>query len=424
VSQAAAPKLTAYVTVAALGLLSALVLGRAELAVLAAPFLALVACGLVVARRPSIRVALLPERERALEGDTIGLEIELESDVSVEALDVFVSLPPGLEPAEDDRNPFSARLASGRPTPVELRLRCTRWGMFRLSRIVLRARDRLGLFVFEQTIETPAVLRVYPREEQLRTLLYPRETGLGAGDVVSRRKGEGVEFADLRPFVHGDQVRRVNWRATARRGELWVSELHPERNADVVIFLDTFAEARRADGGTLDQAVRGAFALARRYLAHRDRVGVVSSGGVLNWLVPGSGLMQLYRIVDSLLGTEVVASHARGDVSAIPARILPPRALVVALAPLLDERAVRGLLDLRARGFDLVVMEVSAVPYVAAAQGELERLAHRLWMLERARLRALYLNAGVPVVEWPEGTPLAAAIQGVSEFRRGRHARA
>jgi uncharacterized protein (DUF58 family) len=425
VSQSATPKLTAYVTLATLGLLAALVFGRAGLAVLAAPFLAILAFGLVLARRPSIRVGLEQERERALVGDTVTLAIELESEVAVEALDVVVSLPPGLEPAGDDRNPFSTRLEARRGFRREIRVRCTRWGAFRLSPIVLRARDRLSLFVFEQTIETSAVLKVYPREEALRTLLYPRDTGLFAGDVVSRLKGEGVEFADLRPFVHGDQVRHVNWRATARRGELWVSELHPERNADVIVFLDTFAEAQRAGEGTLDQAVRAVFALARRYLARRDRVGIVSSGGVLEWVRPGSGVLQLYRIVDLLLDTEVVTSHARGDVSAIPPRILPPKALVVALSPLLDERAVAGLLDLRARGYDVVVVEVSPVPYVEVAQDEIGRLAGRLWMLERARLRALYLEAGVPIVEWREGAPLAAAIQGVSEFRRGgRHVRA
>ena len=421
--QAATPKLAACATLAALGLLAALVFGRAGLAVLAAPFLAIVVAGLAVARKPSIVVSLEAERDRVLEGDTLRLEIELESGVTVEALDVLVAVAPELEPIGEARNPFSTRLVAHRPLRREIRLRCARWGVFRLSPVVLRARDRLGLFVYEQTIQTGAAVKVYPHEEALRALLYPRETGVFAGDVVSRQKGDGLEFADLRPFVPGDRLRRVNWRATAKRGELWVAELHPERNAEVVVFLDTFAEARRADGGTLDQAVSAAFALVRRYLAHRDRVGLVSFGGVLDWVVPGSGLLQLYRIVDSLLQSEVVMSHAGGDVGAIPARILPPKALVVALSPLLDERAARALLDLRARGFDVVVREVSPLPFVGAGPAELDRLAHRLWMLERARLRAVYLGAGVPVVEWREGTPLAAVLQGVSEFRRsGRHA--
>src|SRR4029079_11108347 len=85
-------------------------------------------------------------------------------------------------------------------------------------------------------------LRVYPREERLRQLVRPARTQLGAGNQVSRSRGDVIEFADLRPFNAGDRLRLIHWRASARRGELWVTELHPERNADVVIFLDTFAE--------------------------------------------------------------------------------------------------------------------------------------------------------------------------------------
>ena len=51
-------------------------------------------------------------------------------------------------------------------------------------------------------------------------------------------------------------MKRVNWRASARRGELWVNESHPERNTDVILFVDSFAEARLGDEGTLDLAVR------------------------------------------------------------------------------------------------------------------------------------------------------------------------
>ena len=67
----------------------------------------------------------------------------------------------------------------------------------------------------------------------------------------------------------GDLARRVNWRASARRGELWVNEYHPERNSDVIIFVDSFAEARRDGSSTLDQGVRATAALAARYLREK-----------------------------------------------------------------------------------------------------------------------------------------------------------
>ena len=62
----------------------------------------------------------------------------------------------------------------------------------------------------------------------------------------------------------GDRLRSINWRASARRGELIVNDRHPERNTDVILFLDSFAEARTARAeSTLDRAVRAAATLAR-----------------------------------------------------------------------------------------------------------------------------------------------------------------
>jgi uncharacterized protein (DUF58 family) len=86
---------------------------------------------------------------------------------------------------------------------------------------------------------------------------------------------------------------------------------------------------------------------------------------------------------------------------------------------------VTTLLDLRARGFDLVVIEVSPVPFASAAEGEREELAYRLWQLKRETLRARYRRVGVTVVEWNEETPLEAALAEVGAFRqRARYARA
>ena len=177
-----------------------------------------------------------------------------------------------------------------------------------------------------------------------------------------------MEFADLRLFAPGDRVRSINWRASARRDELVVNERHPERNADVILFLDTFADARAGGRSTLDLAVRATATLAARYLERRDRVGLVSFGGVLRWLTPGMGSTQQYRIVDALLESEIVFNYAWKDVSVIPARVLPPQALVVAVTPLLDDRAVEALADLRARRYDLAIVEVSPIGFTRAGR--------------------------------------------------------
>jgi uncharacterized protein (DUF58 family) len=423
VTRSAVPKLGAYAALTAFGLLAALVLGQPLIVALAAPFALVLGLGLVWGEDPGLEADVSIDHNRVLEQDEITLELELWAARGVSRLDILVRLPEGLV-VVDGQNPVSIRLQGRETRTLRLRLRAARWGGYVFGDVILRAQDTFGIFRYDQTLPRNLQLRVFPREEQLRTLLRPRETQPYIGDEVSRRRGDGIEFADIRPFAFGDMVTRVNWRATARRGELWVNDRHPERNNDVVLFLDSFTEARRGEASTLDLALRAAATLARGYISKRDRVGLIGFGGILRWLVPGSGLVQLYRIVDALLDTQIVLSYYWKEIDVIPPRTLPPNALVVALSPLLDPRSVGALLNLRARGFDLAVVDVSPVPFTERPSRGLDAVAYDLWQLRRDALRHSLQRSGVAVAEWDATTPLQAILEEVRAFRRyARHAR-
>ncbi len=424
-TSSASPRVTAYALLTAAFLLGALAFRRPELAVLAVPFALPLALGLQLARMPRISVALTIERERALEQDEVGVELVISSDRPVERLELMLFVPDGLEVASG-KSSQSFRLGWDDSRTIALKLRCVRWGNYDVGVVHLRARDRLGLLVWETRLDRQQALRVYPLPETLQQIVQPVAAQVFTGNEVARQKGEGLEFADVRLFAPGDRVRSINWRATARRNELVVNERHPERNADVILFLDTFSDARAGGRSTLDLAVRATSTLASRYLERRDRVGLVSFGGSLSWLTPGMGPAQRYRIVDSLLESEIVFNYTWKDVSVIPARTLPPHALVLAVTPLLDERAAAALADLRGRGYDLAIVEVSPVPFVEPGPTDLDKLAYRLWLLRRQELRARYERLGVAVGTWSDEDPLAAdsleaALEGVRAYRR--HAR-
>ncbi|MHB1244402.1 MAG: DUF58 domain-containing protein [Gaiellaceae bacterium] len=416
----ASPRVTAYAGLTALFLLAALALRRPELAVLALPFALPLALGLRLSRPPAVRAWVSLERERALEQDELAVDVTVASETPVERLELLLVLPDGLTVVQG-ASASSLRLGWEDERTLELRLRCERWGNFDVGDLRLRARDRLGLVAWEKGVDRRTRLRVYPLPETLRRIVPPFATQPYAGNEVARQKGEGLEFADLRLFAPGDRVRSINWRASARRDELVVNDRHPERNTDVILFLDTFADARAGARSTLDLAVRATSTLATQYLERRDRVGLVSFGGMLRWLTPGMGMSQRYRVVDALLESEIVFNYAWKDVSVIPARVLPPQALVLAITPLLDDRAVEALVDLRARGYDLAIVEVSPAAFATPGASEGDRLAHRLWLLRREELRARYERLGVAVARWSEDLPLDAALEGVRSYRR--HAR-
>jgi uncharacterized protein (DUF58 family) len=419
------PKLAAYAVLSATGLLASLVTGRPELVALTAPFVLTLGLGLALAVPPRVRVSLSLDQERAVEGDEVQARLVLESETPVDRLDVYVRLPGGIAVAGEP-NRMSISMRAGERREVELPLDAYRYGGHVLGPTYLRAHDPLGLLAWEGADGTRPQLRVYPRAEVLRRVLRPRETQVFAGNETSYRKGEGIEFADLRQFAPGDPLKRVNWRASARRGgELWVNESHPERNTDVILFVDSFAEARLGGEGTLDLAVRATAALADAYARRRDRVGLIGYGGVLRWLVPGSGTVQLYRIVDALLDTEIVLSYYWKEIDLIPRRVLPAKALVIALSPLLDQRSVGALLDLRARGFDLAVIEISPIPYAPRPGAGLPALAYDVWALQRDALRHRLRSAGIAVTEWQSDSSLQQHLEEVREFRRhGRLVRA
>jgi uncharacterized protein (DUF58 family) len=409
-TRAATPKLAGYTGLAALGLFLGLALRLPELVAVSAPFAALVALALLFERRPDVDVRLALDEDRIVEGEEVELRLDVRTNASAE---ILVALPRDLRVAEGE-NPFTL---SGDDERV-LRLRPVRWGGFAPGLVHVRAYDPFRVLRYEARLDRRRPLKVFPQQETLRALARPRETQVSAGNQVAWTKGDGIEFADLRPFAPGDLVRRVNWRASARRRELWVNEYHPERNADVILFVDAFAEARLGEESTLDEAVRAAAALAARYLREKDRVGLISFGGTLNWLVPATGIAQLYRIVDALLDSRIVLNYAWRNLDVIPRGTLPSKALVLALTPLLDERATNALLNLRARGFDLAVVEISPLRHVVPGPTAGDRVAHRLWELRREAERARYERAGVPVAVWGEDGSLSGAIEEVRAFRR------
>jgi uncharacterized protein (DUF58 family) len=223
--------------------------------------------------------------------------------------------------------------------------------------------------------------------------------------------GHGVEYADLRPFTSGDSLRDINWRVTARTGELWVSQRHPDRATDVVLFVDSFVESGHDVLTAFGLAIEGVMALAESHLGMADRVGLVELGGTVRWLSPAAGGHQLQRISDALLSTGFHSHVAERDLPALMLRALPPRSFVVALTPLLDGRFIEALHILAGHGHDVGVIEVGDTPGRAG-------VARRLWDAERQMTRDRLAEHGIAVAPWSRGDHLDIAMLELGRRRR------
>ena len=152
----ASPRLVPYLGLAALGLIAALALRRAELVVVAAPFALIVApgCSSQGRRERAARGSTL-ERERALEGEELVATVELERDRAGRPRSRSTSRSRRRR-AGRTAQPVAHPARAGEEREISLTLRCVRWGAVELGEVSLRARDRIGLVGFEGRVR-PAV---------------------------------------------------------------------------------------------------------------------------------------------------------------------------------------------------------------------------------------------------------------------------
>lgn len=411
----ASPKLLAFVSLAAASMWLGVITGQLELVVLATPLLVAVVYGGARTRSVELGAALALPRHRVLEGDEAVAMLTMTSAFRCE-VEVGVALPAGVERVRGRTHLVA--VDAHQPKSVPLELRAVRWGVKRIGPVVVRVHGAGRLIVYESTYEEPQILKVYPAPERLRRSVPPTRTEAFSGDYVSRLTGDGIEFATVRPFATGDTVRRVNWRVTSRRDALHVNLSHPERDTNLVLFLDTFADVGLENGSVLDLTVRGATAMAQHHLRHNDRVGLVSFGGMMRWLTASMGRTHSLRIADFLLDVNATFSYAWKDIDKLPSQTLPPAALIVAFSPLVDRRALTALTDIAARGFSIVVVNTLSEDGVEPGEGREARLAYRAWRLQREMIRARLTGAGVPVVTVSPETGIETAL--ASAPRRAR----
>ncbi len=399
---------------AIIALFVAVVTRRADAVVLAAPFALVSVIGLTMARPPSVE-ARANVATRLLEGETTSLSLELTVTSGRGRARAALALPVGVKVVDGADPALEVRLSPG-TSRLEWTVRFDRWGALGPLRVGLTFVDGLGTRSESRVVATEPV-RVYPTEATIRRTLSPHALRTVTGGHISRQRGDGIEFVDIREFTPGDRARDVNWRVTARRGQPWVDQRRPERSGEVVLFLDSFVSIGDQFDSTLRRAAEVAAAVARRHVAVNDRVGMVDLGGLLRWLRPGGGTGQLYRLIDVLIETERFASSAAKTVDVLPSRALPRRCLVVALTPLLDQRGIDALRVLRARGFDVAVIEVSPAPFVPPPVGPHETLARSLWHLEREWIRDDLRQRGIAVAEWDGAEPLDPMLDSLGVFR-------
>jgi len=398
-------------TVGLLALAPGVVTGKPLLAVVAAPFLALLALGLSRPVPAAVTASADLDRSRCLEGEDVVIRLRLDTGLPVDQIRATFVVPDTVEFDLNDAAVITEAGASMLHRQVTIRAR--QWGRVTIGPI--RVRLRAGGSTRETELVVPVgQLSVYPEPSAVQTVLAGQRMRNRTGDHASRMMGEGIEFAGIAEYHVGDPQRRINWSATSRRGRLFVTKFATERAVDLVLLLDALSDVGPRTKSSLDASVRGALGLAQNYLTHHDRVGIVALGGILRWLGPDVGVRQHFKIAEQVLSVRLDASYVDPDLARVPRSALPPGALVVYFSPLLDDRAVEAARDIRERGHPLLVVDVLGVEPTPPPRSRDGLLALRLWRMDRIALHHGLRAAGIHVVAWDGSVPLDAAVRALA----------
>jgi uncharacterized protein (DUF58 family) len=331
--------------------------------------------------------------------------------------------PPAAAAAE--RHSFRFTLGPGHGWRAEYSITPRERGDHRFGPLHLRVRTPLGLLLRTIVLPVSAPVRVYPDVRQIRQyeMLARQNRTAQVGLRRVRQIGAGTEFERLRDYVPNDELRRVDWKATARRGALMTREYDVERTQTVVLALDLGRTmASRLELMTkADYAVNACVLLSYVAALADDHVGLFAfAEQPRRFLKPGKGRPQVFRLLEGLYPLQAVPREANYRLAfAHLASQLRKRALIILFTDLIDPDASRRLIDsvgvLSRRHRVLCVAfsdyELSdLIQAVPETQDDLYRQAVAASMLEdRRRALAELARRGVLSVDaGPSGLTVAA----------------
>lgn len=320
-------------------------------------------------------------------------------------------------------NRFHFRLPAHESVKLTTPLTPTRRGDRYADRVTVRSYGPLGLAARQTGFDCPGSVRSLPAfrsRKHLPSRLAKLQQLDGRAPV--RLRGQGTEFDSLRDYVQGDDVRSIDWRATARRRALVVRTWRPERDRRIVVVVDS----SRVSAGRIDDAPRlDAFLDAAQFLAAiaeraGDRVGLVAGDRQVRVSLPALRTEVLARFTNALADVQPELVEANwSNLATAVAKLGRRHSLIVlltALEPAMIEESLAPALDAFVGRGRVVLASVNDPELAAVAQRRAtpEQVyqaasAEQTW-LERQRVSDVLAALGVHVLEAPPAElPVALA---------------
>lgn len=224
--------------------------------------------------------------------------------------------PPDAIPSDLPETPFRFTVgANGRHAAI-YHLKPKARGDYRFGDVWLRVQGRFGMVGRIQRMESPQTVKVYPNllETEKFNLMARRGRLQQVGIRAARLQGAGREFESLRDYMPDDEMRRIDWKATARRGKLVARQYEVEKSQSIILALDVGRTMLAEIDGVqkLDYAINAALLLAYVATLTEDKVGLLLFADTVQaYIPPKKGSAQVYAILEALYNAQ--ASLAEPD---------------------------------------------------------------------------------------------------------------
>ena len=238
--------------------------------------------------------------------------------------------------------PHALELYGDQEAQVAYGVRPNERGAFRFQAAELVLHSPLRFWRRRLRVGPESALRVYPnfRELMKYSLLATDHRTSQLGIQKRQRRGEGLDFHQLREYRAGDALRQIDWKVTARMRKTISREYQDERDQQVLFLLDCGHKMRAKDDGLshFDQALNALLLLSHVCLKQGDAVGLLTFSGEHRWLAPRKGNGQLNPLLNAVYDLRA-GGHASDYLGAAQELIrrVQKRALVVIVSNLRDE---------------------------------------------------------------------------------------
>ena len=292
-------------------------------------------------------------------------------------------------------------------------------------------RDVTGLFFYEREIRVSSLVMVTPRARELvRGTLTAVMVSTFGGALVSSRKGEGMEFADIRDYVHGDPYKRIEWRSTARTGHLTVRDHYSETQLNVMVILDVTATMAYGVAGEtkLDYAARSMASLFTYLGSRGDFAGItVADGTQSSVVIPlARGSDQVTRLMRLLGALTPAPDSARAIPIAVKRALVlgrvRGRTLFFVISDLDSKADLAPLKELLAMRHEVVVLSPYTPLFESHGLAGLDRMVYSVktshQFRERAELVKEAAKLGVTVIDVGPKDLFSQLVSRVEDLRR------